>query len=859
MKRTTFLLILVVAMVPVMLAQRTDFSGMKFCIDPGHGGHNAANDRYVVPDEGTEFWESESNFQKALRLDTLLTARGATVILTRYTNDYPADDEPSLSARYTLANANNVNWFHSIHSNATGWSSNTTVNSTLMEVSEKIVAGGDPVYGPGTGQPVFPEAWTMCTNYIGPNIKKNLRTSSQTTYLDWTFNANESGQHYTLGVLRGLAVPGLLSEGSFHDYFPETRRLMSNLYRKMEAYAHRNSYMQYFGVPADTLGIIAGIQTNAETSKPMNLSRVRLLPLDRVVMGDSFNNGFYMFDNVPAGTYILRFETPGYRTDSVQVALVSGAVLFVDKSLLSQAYPTVLLAGPANSDTTVMVTSSVVLTFSRPMDTASVRAAFSILPAVPGTLKWTNANATVTFTPAINLDLWTTYHIRVDTTARSAYDQPFDGNGDGVAGDPYVASFRTKYFDVFPPGVVSTHPGGLSDLPVPSPVVNITFDERLNQSCVTTSNFVIQLVGGSQLYRTLEYVEENGRGGVTMYMPGGIAGGKSYTVRLSRIADLLGNTMPTTSSILWSFSTATGTYSSEMIDSVNPGTTGFSSAMDPGDRFGVESLAISPTASKKVGILTGNPGSLSVHCVWDTSSTSWRLRVPLDSTSAGGRIRFQKTGTVLRAYVYGDGSGSQVRFAIADSLDALSGKAAPIEVSRWFTMDWVGWRAIHWDLENDSLGSYMGTGVLEGTMRFDGLQFQYAPGANAFTLQTYVDQIEILRRTPTGIDGYTPGLPHTCELKAAYPNPFNPAMKIGYSIGMVSREPFVAPKVRLAVYDLLGREMAILVDEVKTAGSYEAQWDASRFSSGVYVIRLIVTGATGSPEFMASQKAVLMK
>ena len=89
-------------------AQSSDLSGLKFCIDPGHGGHNAANDRHVIPDVGTDFWESESNFQKAKRLDTLLTERGAWVILTRYTNDYPADDEPLLTARWELANANNI-------------------------------------------------------------------------------------------------------------------------------------------------------------------------------------------------------------------------------------------------------------------------------------------------------------------------------------------------------------------------------------------------------------------------------------------------------------------------------------------------------------------------------------------------------------------------------------------------------------------------------------------------------------------------------------------------------------------------------------------------------------------------------
>lgn len=67
-------LLLIFTFIPLIIfAQtRTDFSGLKFCIDPGHGGHNPANDRYVVPDPGIEFWESESNFQKALLLDTLL-------------------------------------------------------------------------------------------------------------------------------------------------------------------------------------------------------------------------------------------------------------------------------------------------------------------------------------------------------------------------------------------------------------------------------------------------------------------------------------------------------------------------------------------------------------------------------------------------------------------------------------------------------------------------------------------------------------------------------------------------------------------------------------------------------------------
>jgi hypothetical protein len=62
----------IIFFVTISYSQRTNLSGLSFCIDPGHGGHNAANDRHVIPDVGTDFWESESNFQKALLLKPLL-------------------------------------------------------------------------------------------------------------------------------------------------------------------------------------------------------------------------------------------------------------------------------------------------------------------------------------------------------------------------------------------------------------------------------------------------------------------------------------------------------------------------------------------------------------------------------------------------------------------------------------------------------------------------------------------------------------------------------------------------------------------------------------------------------------------
>jgi N-acetylmuramoyl-L-alanine amidase len=842
MKRPALLLAAALIAVSPLHAQRTDLSGLKFCIDPGHGGHNAANDRYVVPEPGTEFWESESNFKKAMRLDTLLTERGAWVILTRYTNDYPNDEEPSLTARWTLANANNVNWFHSIHSNATGWTTNTTVDYTLILVKEDKT----------TRQAVWPQAVTM-SNLIGPSIQSKVRNQNRSTwtYLDYTFYGGTSGG-YNLGVLNGLTMPGELSEGEFHDYFPETRRLMNPLYCKIEAYALRNAFMQYFGVPNDTLGIIAGIQYNLATSSPLNLSQVRLLPPNRVVTGDTYNNGFYMFDKLPAGTYTVRFETPGYTTDSVQVTLGTGATSFVDRSLVLQANPAVVLASPANNDTTVLVNKAITLSFTKPMDTASVRGAFSIAPAVAGTITWSATNSAMTFTPAAYLEARVTYQIRVDTSARSASGQQLDGNGDGIPGDPYVLTFKTKYMDIFPPAVASASPSSLAQMPAPTPVVNISFDEPLNQSTVAVTNFLIQQVGGSQQPKTIEYAEVNGQSSVTMYMLNGLLAGNSYRVRVGGVSDLLGNAIPSTAYPLWQYSIAAGLFDYNVIDSVNPGSMGLR-APDTTGWSGVDLLETEQTSARGVGIVSGNPGSFAVRCGWDTTKALWSMLIPLDSSATGGRIRFTKSGTVLRVYVYGDGGKSQVRFCVDDSVDAFpAGSSGHREASRWITIDWVGWRALHWDLESDSIGSAGGNGLLEGLMRFAGLEFRYVPGLSLGRMQVNLDQIDVIHRGTVSVDEeYFTGA-GTYALHPAYPNPFNPTT-------IVSCQLPVASWVRLVVYDVLAREVAVLLDEVRSAGTHKVQFDASGLASGTYVIRMNAVGQAGREQFTSAQKVMLVK
>jgi hypothetical protein len=74
-------------------------------------------------------------------------------------------------------------------------------------------------------------------------------------------------------------------------------------------------------------------------------------------------------------------------------------------------------------------------------------------------------------------------------------------------------------------------------------------------------------------------------------------------------------------------------------------------------------------------------------------------------------------------------------------------------------------------------------------------------------------------------------MPSTYLLQQNYPNPFNPSTTISFSIP-------TSEFVTLKVYDVLGREIATLVNENLSAGSYSYNFDASNLTSGVYFYKL---------------------
>ena len=100
-------------------------------------------------------------------------------------------------------------------------------------------------------------------------------------------------------------------------------------------------------------------------------------------------------------------------------------------------------------------------------------------------------------------------------------------------------------------------------------------------------------------------------------------------------------------------------------------------------------------------------------------------------------------------------------------------------------------------------------------------------------------------------------IPERYELSQNYPNPFNPTTQIKFALPKESQ-------VKLTVYDVLGRQIAVLLDEQRAAGFFIVEWDGtnsfgSKVSSGVYFYRTEAHATDGRGSFTDIRKAIMMK
>ena len=104
---------------------------------------------------------------------------------------------------------------------------------------------------------------------------------------------------------------------------------------------------------------------------------------------------------------------------------------------------------------------------------------------------------------------------------------------------------------------------------------------------------------------------------------------------------------------------------------------------------------------------------------------------------------------------------------------------------------------------------------------------------------------------PIGIISNNNEIPENFFLSQNYPNPFNPVTRIKFGIPPNSEHR--TSNIELIIYDILGRQIAVLVDKKLDPGTYEIEWNAADLSSGIYFCRLSMS------DYFISKKMILLK
>jgi hypothetical protein len=102
------------------------------------------------------------------------------------------------------------------------------------------------------------------------------------------------------------------------------------------------------------------------------------------------------------------------------------------------------------------------------------------------------------------------------------------------------------------------------------------------------------------------------------------------------------------------------------------------------------------------------------------------------------------------------------------------------------------------------------------------------------------------------VDELAEELPQVFALLQNYPNPFNPSTNIRYDVPK-------AANVKITIYDVLGREVAALVNGMQTAGRHNANWNAAGVATGMYIYRMEANAVDGSGSFTSVKKLLFLK
>jgi N-acetylmuramoyl-L-alanine amidase len=800
-------------------AQVTGLNGWSLFVDPGHS---------ATENQGAfGYSEAEKNLRVALALRDLLEAQTDidAVHLSR-TSDLQI---VSLSQRSDMANSLGVDWFHSIHSDA---SSSTSANSTLLLWGQLL-----------NGSEKSPPGGSRMSDFMVDNLTRGMRTTTRGSRGDCGFyrsfipDACSSGGPY-LSVNRRTTMPSELSESGFHTNPTQNQRNMSEGWKRLEAQTLFWSILDFWGIARPPARILTGFVTDAESGKAINGATVAASgksyttdtyeTLFRFYSSDpeALRNGFYYLDDAAPGPQPVTVSADGYDTEEFVVVPTDTFFTFFDIQLVNSDPPRVVSTTPLEGETAFRVVDPIVITFSRRMDRTSVENAFSVDPSVEGRFSWTNGDLRLSFL-ADSLSSLTDVTVRLAASAQDAFGHPIDGDGDGLAGGDFELTFTTGSSDTQAPVILDRYPRTNQSGIELDPIISIVFDEEVDPGSISANQVSLLTVTGASVSGQLTHDVVGAASVLSLFPSQTLEPSTIYLVRvLPGLRDLVGNERLTIQQYFFT-TRASGIDRVSLDDFESDVDRNWQEPAQSSSTIGVvPGVTSRSTESKIVNLWTGSATSLRIDFAWDNAGPEWLIREQLVGGSPRS-VAFDSTFAV-QAYVFGDGSGTLFRFAVSDRVPEVSD--SNLEASPWYTVDWIGWRFVSWLPGRDGVGVWHGDGVLDGTLVFDSFQLSRAPG-EALSGSLVIDDLSLSKNGfPTDVEEGG-DLPEVFRLLQNYPNPFSRSTTVRLSLP----EPGA---LSVSVYNVLGEEVARLKDEPRhPAGSVELTWAAFGMPSGVYLVR----------------------
>ena len=510
-------------------ASSTNPADYKIYINPGHGGYDS-DDRlmYIYPifdgqtvREGytreQSFWESQSNLDKGMRLDTMLRDLGFQTMMSRVTNT-TADDK-SLYGIVCEANDYGADFMLSIHSNA------GNPSNFILQIHSGITPG-DP-YGLGGYSDVVPqeicdEARAVTTRMGNNQYMNQVSCWSHAPNIsgDKTFARTIMGWSNGYGVLRWLRVPGTISEGMMHDYLPETYRLMNMDYKRQESFYFAKTFIEHFCGKELPYGAIGGKihdvyqeqtfpnykprKNTRDVLRPINRGVVELWQNDQLVdtyVTDTMYNGCYYFWNLQPGTYTVKAKPDGYYPQEQTLEVKNNEISYgiFALSMARQTPPEVIDYSPkVAAGEEVLVSTTVSISFNWDMEVEATAAALEITPAVEGTITFEDDNHRLRFTPATRFEPGVTYTVTLGTGAchpDTVYENHLQ--------EPFSFSFTTSNRGSI--SLVQTYPSvGATNVPL-NPSFIAVFDATIVNASVRSNVAVLDANGNKLSVNTRSY------------------------------------------------------------------------------------------------------------------------------------------------------------------------------------------------------------------------------------------------------------------------------------------------------------------------------------------------------------------